>query len=189
MTFSTADHPLVVVGAGIGGLSAAVRLAARGHIVHVYEQQSYVGGKVNEIRADGFRWGWMLGAGAERALSSRWSLKGEYDFLAFGDAALTTPVGFLQPVASPDPNAVTPVASTSTDFSSTAHLVKIGLNYRLGNEATIADAVPVCTPCSWDKTSGSSFGECSVSSSSQSNPEYATASAVMLLQRLHHRPI
>jgi phytoene desaturase len=56
MTFSTAEHPIVVIGAGIGGLSAAIRLAAQGHAVHIYEQQSYVGGKMNEIRADGFRW-------------------------------------------------------------------------------------------------------------------------------------
>lgn len=55
MAFSTAEHPIVVIGAGIGGLSAAIRLAAQGHAVHVYEQQSYVGGKMNELRADGFR--------------------------------------------------------------------------------------------------------------------------------------
>ena len=34
----------------------------------------------------GIRWGWMLGAGAERALSQHWSLKAEYDYLSFGSA-------------------------------------------------------------------------------------------------------
>lgn len=86
--------------------------------------------------ADGFRWGWMLGAGAERALSSRWSLKGEYDFLSFGNDGLATPQSFFQPVASPDPNAVTPVGSVATDTSVDTHLFKIGLNYRLGDVTT-----------------------------------------------------
>ncbi|MBX3085448.1 MAG: phytoene desaturase [Anaerolineae bacterium] len=56
MPFSTSEHPIVIIGAGIGGLSAAIRLAGQGHSVHIYEQQSYVGGKMNEVRADGFRW-------------------------------------------------------------------------------------------------------------------------------------
>jgi phytoene desaturase len=56
LTFSTPDHPIVIIGAGIGGLSAAIRLAAAGQHVAIYEQGSYVGGKMNEVRAEGFRW-------------------------------------------------------------------------------------------------------------------------------------
>ena len=48
--------PVVVVGAGIGGLSAAIRLAAAGRRVVVVEQNATVGGKMNERRQDGFRW-------------------------------------------------------------------------------------------------------------------------------------
>ncbi|MFN8373977.1 MAG: NAD(P)-binding protein [Anaerolineae bacterium] len=47
---------IVVVGAGIGGLSAAIRLAAWGQRVVVVEKNAQVGGKMNEISADGFRW-------------------------------------------------------------------------------------------------------------------------------------
>lgn len=47
---------IVIIGAGIGGLSAAIRLAAAGHRVTVLEQQPHVGGKMSEIVADGFRW-------------------------------------------------------------------------------------------------------------------------------------
>jgi opacity protein-like surface antigen len=91
--------------------------------------------------ADGFHWGWMLGAGAERAVTRRWSLKGEYEFLNFGNGGLSTPQSFFQPVASPDPNAVTAIASTATDFSSGTHLFKIGLNYRLGGgDGEVVDA-------------------------------------------------
>jgi phytoene desaturase len=56
MTPPTHPLPILVIGAGIGGLCAAIRLAAQGHAVQMFEQQSYVGGKMNEVRADGFRW-------------------------------------------------------------------------------------------------------------------------------------
>ncbi len=48
--------PVVIIGAGIGGLSAAIRLAAAGRQVIVLEQNASVGGKMGEIRAGGFRW-------------------------------------------------------------------------------------------------------------------------------------
>ena len=48
--------PIVVVGAGIGGSSAAIRLAAQGRQVLVLEQNEQVGGKMSEQRWGGFRW-------------------------------------------------------------------------------------------------------------------------------------
>jgi phytoene desaturase len=45
---------IIIVGAGIGGLSAAIRLAARGHHVHILERQSQVGGKLNQVVVQGF---------------------------------------------------------------------------------------------------------------------------------------
>ena len=46
----------IVIGAGLGGLSAAITLAARGERVIVYEQLDRPGGKMGEYEADGFRW-------------------------------------------------------------------------------------------------------------------------------------
>src|SRR2546430_17740304 len=43
--------------------------------------------------------------------------------------------------------------------------------------------------CSCESTIGSSLGECSVSSSSQSKPDPATTSTAKWLDRLHHKPI
>lgn len=45
----------VVIGAGLGGLAAAIRLAAAGQRVLVLERNAAVGGKMSEVRADGFR--------------------------------------------------------------------------------------------------------------------------------------
>jgi phytoene dehydrogenase-like protein len=45
---------IIIVGAGIGGLSAAIRLAARGHHVLTLERQPLVGGKLNQVLLEGF---------------------------------------------------------------------------------------------------------------------------------------
>ena len=46
---------VVVVGAGLGGLSAAIRLQKAGHQVTILEQNKKAGGKANEIAESGFR--------------------------------------------------------------------------------------------------------------------------------------
>lgn len=48
--------PIMVIGAGIGGLSAAIRLAGAGRRVIVLEQNSAIGGKMGEWESHGFRW-------------------------------------------------------------------------------------------------------------------------------------
>ena len=45
---------IIVIGAGIGGLSAAIRLAAQGHSVSIIEQHAQIGGKLNQIKLQGF---------------------------------------------------------------------------------------------------------------------------------------
>ena len=45
---------VVVIGAGIGGLTAAARLAAQGHSVTVLEQAASVGGKLGTYERDGY---------------------------------------------------------------------------------------------------------------------------------------
>ncbi|WP_067659359.1 phytoene desaturase family protein [Nocardia harenae] len=46
---------VLVVGAGVGGLAAALRLRALGHEVTVLEQAAEVGGKLGVLELDGFR--------------------------------------------------------------------------------------------------------------------------------------
>jgi hypothetical protein len=53
---------------------------------------------------------------------------------------------------------------------------------------TIGWAVPRAIACNWVCTIGSSFGECSVSSSSQSKPALASNSTVTWLDKPDHRP-
>jgi diapolycopene oxygenase len=45
---------ILVVGAGLGGVSAAISLAEEGYVVDVYEKNSHVGGKLNVLKKDGF---------------------------------------------------------------------------------------------------------------------------------------
>jgi phytoene desaturase len=45
---------VVVIGAGLGGLAAAARLAAAGHDVEVHEASSAAGGKLGVVERDGF---------------------------------------------------------------------------------------------------------------------------------------
>ena len=45
---------VIVIGAGVGGLATAARLAVKGHDVTVLERSARVGGKLNTYRRDGF---------------------------------------------------------------------------------------------------------------------------------------
>ncbi|OLF33410.1 diapolycopene oxygenase [Staphylococcus aureus] len=45
---------IIVIGGGLGGISAAIRLAQSGFNVTLYEQNDHIGGKVNRLEADGF---------------------------------------------------------------------------------------------------------------------------------------
>ncbi|MCD8193967.1 MAG: FAD-dependent oxidoreductase [Tannerellaceae bacterium] len=46
---------VAVIGAGIGGLAIAVRMAVKGYRVTLIEQAAYPGGKVAELKTAGFR--------------------------------------------------------------------------------------------------------------------------------------
>jgi phytoene desaturase len=52
---TAAVKTVAIVGAGIGGLSAAIRLAHKGYHVSIFEQLNRPGGKMGELRAEGFR--------------------------------------------------------------------------------------------------------------------------------------
>lgn len=44
-----------IIGSGIGGLGTAIRLAAKGFEVHVFEKNEHPGGKLSQFEVDGFR--------------------------------------------------------------------------------------------------------------------------------------
>lgn len=45
---------VLVVGAGLGGLTTALRLAVKGYDVEILEKNAKAGGRLNQIKKDGF---------------------------------------------------------------------------------------------------------------------------------------
>ena len=50
----TQKSNIAVIGAGLGGMSAAISLASRGYSVEIFEKNDKVGGKLNLIQKEGF---------------------------------------------------------------------------------------------------------------------------------------
>ena len=49
------SYKIAIIGSGIGGIASAIRMAVRGHEVHVFEQNRYPGGKLSEVRLGAYR--------------------------------------------------------------------------------------------------------------------------------------
>ena len=56
MNTRTQGKRVVVVGAGVGGLAAAARLAHQGFDVQVFEKTDGPGGRCNQLKVEGFTW-------------------------------------------------------------------------------------------------------------------------------------
>jgi phytoene desaturase (3,4-didehydrolycopene-forming) len=52
--FSPQRPKAVVIGAGVGGVAVATRLAKAGYSVHVYEKNDFTGGRCSLIHHDGY---------------------------------------------------------------------------------------------------------------------------------------
>jgi outer membrane immunogenic protein len=76
---------------------------------------------------DDIRAGFVLGAGAEFALRSNWSLKLEYQYLNFGDHGATGAVSSIFNNYCAPPTVTT--NAISTNFDTDIHTVRVGLNY------------------------------------------------------------
>lgn len=50
----TQEKRVVVIGGGLGGISAAISLAQKGYAVSLYEQNDHLGGKLNRLEQEGF---------------------------------------------------------------------------------------------------------------------------------------
>src|SRR5262249_14291877 len=99
------------------------------------------------------QWGWTLGAGLEYALTGRWSLGFEYDYLGFGDRSVATSNG-LPMTGTGIPGVV---GSTATDgrlasVSQDVHAAKLVVNYALNGSGVPLD------PASEPPAIASAFG-------------------------------
>jgi opacity protein-like surface antigen len=92
--------------------------------VSVTNNALYAGGEVTNT-TNFTAWGWMVGGGVEHALTPRWSVKAEYNYLDFGDTSIAYP-------ASTSGFPTSPVAAGTTKISEQEHLFKVGVNYHVG---------------------------------------------------------
>ena len=46
---------IIIIGSGVAGLASALRFSVKGYEVDVFESNNYVGGKIAEIKDNGFR--------------------------------------------------------------------------------------------------------------------------------------
>ena len=46
---------VIIIGAGVGGLATALRLLSNGYDVEIYEKEENIGGRVNIIETENFR--------------------------------------------------------------------------------------------------------------------------------------
>ena len=100
--------------------------------------QSAVGGLPLPITGfSGTRWGWTAGAGAEYAMRGSWSVKAEYDYLAFADSSFVAPTGLQQVVPGVNGYVFTPGRATSA--SQDIQTFKVGLNYKFGGPSAPLD--------------------------------------------------
>ncbi len=48
------NKTVLIIGGGLGGVSAAITLAQAGYDVSLYEKNDHIGGKLNRLEQDGF---------------------------------------------------------------------------------------------------------------------------------------
>ncbi len=77
------------------------------------------------------RWGWTIGAGAEYAMTSHWSVRAEYDYMGLGSstAVAPSPSVITSPIV-PLAGVIQPVPPASV--SQSIHAFKLGVNYKFG---------------------------------------------------------
>lgn len=86
-----------------------------------------------------WQWGWMLGGGLEYALTNRWSLGFEYDYLRFGEHQIATP---RTTVIGGDPGLLGAISMDGrpADLSQDLHVAKLSVNYALEDRGAVADS-------------------------------------------------
>ena len=118
------ERTLLYVKGGLAGLHESVDIATNALIDF---------GPTFATSASFWNWGRTFGAGIERALTPAWSLRLEYDYLAFGGHAVATPASFFQVVAGESFGYV-PTAGNPANVSQNIQEVKFGLNYRINSD-------------------------------------------------------
>ena len=82
------------------------------------------GGAIINATNERIRFGWTVGGGIEYALSSPWSVKGEYLYYDIGNQTVSAPNFF--------PPSTVPAFTWPFTTKQTGHIARLGINYRFG---------------------------------------------------------
>ncbi|WP_040495245.1 NAD(P)/FAD-dependent oxidoreductase [Ilumatobacter nonamiensis] len=142
-------HPVVIVGAGLAGLSCAVHLHEAGVPVEVYEASDGVGGRVRSDRTDGF----ILDRGFQVALTAYPELQRQLDtaaldFRAFEPGALVWRNGKGSVVADPFRRPSQIVSTTIAPIGNPLDKAKVAwlrAKLRRGDPARLLEGTDVTT--------------------------------------------
>jgi opacity protein-like surface antigen/outer membrane protease len=119
------DRALIYGKAGAAWSSGSVYAATSDNV------SGAAGNPFTNADTDMTLWGWIAGAGAEYALSSKWSVKAEYDYIGFGSHSVT-----LLPSAFLAGGAITSsVGPRQGSIDQDLHVFKLGMNYSLADRA------------------------------------------------------
>jgi outer membrane immunogenic protein len=113
------------------GQSGQTMLYAKGGLAFAHDKHSVIGTFNGVVQGEGasdkyMRWGWMVGGGLEHAFDSRWSVKGEYNYMHLGNKNVT----FC--------NVAVPTDCDDWRIKQHIHVVKFGINYRFGAGSVVA---------------------------------------------------
>jgi opacity protein-like surface antigen len=119
----------VGLAAGNGGRTL---IYAKGGLAALQEEMNITSNGLQPTQMtsfDGFRWGWTVGAGLEKALTPAWSIKAEYDYANFGSINMATPPSLIL-----TPTSTIQTAGSTTSASQGIQTFKLGLNLKLGED-------------------------------------------------------
>jgi opacity protein-like surface antigen len=155
--------------------------------IDTYVNNTYPGAPRDKTGDSSTRWGWLLGAGVEQAISPAWSAKFEYDYVGLGSQDVMTAAS----VTGAGGASTGDVGARTASVDQNQQTLKLGLNYRLGTDPHAVEfidgppsgAAPYALPAGWRFQPAMRYWY-SVGRFQKDLPPHPSASSKSLISRL-----